>query len=312
MRGLRFVSIARYVPEKVVTNDDLSRIVDTNDEWIRTRTGIGERHFSEGETAVDLCVGAARLALERAGIAPEELAGCIVATCTPDHASPSNACLVQAALGLPENIPCYDISAGCTGFLYGLETVRGMLALEEKKKYALLIGCDQLSRVIDMTDRSTCVLFGDGAGAAVLTLEDRLWHADLGSRGNAEVLWLNGPGPETTYIYMDGPGVYRFAVDALPSCARTLLDKSGLTLDDIDWIVPHQANRRIIETAAKRLHAPLEKFYQNMERYGNTSAASVPIALDEMVEQGLLKRGQKVLAVAFGAGLTWGGALFEW
>ncbi|MBT9685633.1 beta-ketoacyl-ACP synthase III [Pseudoflavonifractor sp. MCC625] len=312
MRGLRFVSIARYVPEKVVTNDDLSRIVDTNDEWIRTRTGIGERHFSEGETAVDLCVGAARLALERAGIAPEELAGCIVATCTPDHASPSNACLVQAALGLPENIPCYDISAGCTGFLYGLETVRGMLALEEKKKYALLIGCDQLSRVIDMTDRSTCVLFGDGAGAAVLALEDRLWHADLGSRGNAEVLWLNGPGPETTYIHMDGPGVYRFAVDALPSCARTLLDKSGLTLDDIDWIVPHQANRRIIETAAKRLHAPLEKFYQNMERYGNTSAASVPIALDEMVEQGLLKRGQKVLAVAFGAGLTWGGALFEW
>ena len=312
MRGLRFVSIARYVPEKVVTNDDLSRIVDTNDEWIRTRTGIGERHFSEGETAVDLCVGAARLALERAGIAPEELAGCIVATCTPDHASPSNACLVQAALGLPENIPCYDISAGCTGFLYGLETVRGMLALEEKKKYALLIGCDQLSRVIDMTDRSTCVLFGDGAGAAVLTLEDRLWHADLGSRGNAEVLWLNGPGSETTYIHMDGPGVYRFAVDALPSCARTLLDKSGLTLDDIDWIVPHQANRRIIETAAKRLHAPLEKFYQNMERYGNTSAASVPIALDEMVEQGLLKRGQKVLAVAFGAGLTWGGALFEW
>ena len=312
MRGLRFVSIARYVPEKVVTNDDLSRIVDTNDEWIRTRTGIGERHFSEGETAVDLCVGAARLALERAGIAPEELAGCIVATCTPDHASPSNACLVQAALGLPENIPCYDISAGCTGFLYGLETVRGMLALEEKKKYALLIGCDQLSRVIDMTDRSTCVLFGDGAGAAVLTLEDRLWHADLGSRGNAEVLWLNGPGPETTYITMDGKAVFRFAVDALPSCARTLLDKSGLTLDDIDWIVPHQANRRIIETAAKRLHAPLEKFYQNMERYGNTSAASVPIALDEMVEQGLLKRGQKVLAVAFGAGLTWGGALFEW
>lgn len=312
MRGLRFVSIARYVPEKVVTNDDLSRIVDTNDEWIRTRTGIGERHFSEGETAVDLCVRAARLALERAGIVPEELAGCIVATCTPDHASPSNACLVQAALGLPENIPCYDISAGCTGFLYGLETVRGMLALEEKKKYALLIGCDQLSRVIDMTDRSTCVLFGDGAGAAVLTLEDRLWHADLGSRGNAEVLWINGPGPETSYIHMDGPNVYRFAVEALPSCARTLLDKSGLTLDDIDWIVPHQANCRIIETAAKRLHAPLEKFYQNMERYGNTSAASVPIALDEMVEQGLLKRGQKVLAVAFGAGLTWGGALFEW
>ncbi len=312
MKGLRFLSTARCLPEKVVTNDDLSRIVDTSDEWVRTRTGIGERRFSQGERAVDLCAGAGRLALERAKVSPEEVGAVVVATCTPDYASPSNACLVQAALGLPEHIPCFDVSAGCTGFLYGLETVRGLLALGEHKNRVLLIGCDQLSRVIDMTDRSTCVLFGDGAGAAVLALEDRLWYADLGSRGNDQVLWLNGPGPETTHIHMDGPGVYRFAVETLPACVHTLLDKSGLTLDDIDWIVPHQANRRIIETAAKRLHAPLEKFYQNMERYGNTSAASVPIALDEMAEQGLLKQGQRVIAVAFGAGLTWGGALFEW
>ncbi len=312
MKGLRFLSTARCLPEKVVTNDDLSRIVDTSDEWVRTRTGIGERRFSQGERAVDLCAGAGRLALERAKVSPEEVGAVVVATCTPDYASPSNACLVQAALGLPEHIPCFDVSAGCTGFLYGLETVRGLLALGEHKNRVLLIGCDQLSRVIDMTDRSTCVLFGDGAGAAVLALEDRLWYADLGSRGNDQVLWLNGPGPETTHIHMDGPGVYRFAVETLPACVHTLLDKSGLTLDDIDWIVPHQANRRIIETAAKRLHAPLEKFYQNMERYGNTSAASVPIALDEMAEQGLLWQGQRVIAVAFGAGLTWGGALFEW
>lgn len=312
MKGLRFLSTARCLPEKVVTNDDLSRIVDTSDEWVRTRTGIGERRFSQGERAVDLCAGAGRLALERAKVSPEEVGAVVVATCTPDYASPSNACLVQAALGLPEHIPCFDVSAGCTGFLYGLETVRGLLALGEHKNRVLLIGCDQLSRVIDMTDRSTCVLFGDGAGAAVLALEDRLWYADLGSRGNDQVLWLNGPGPETTHIHMDGPGVYRFAVETLPACVHTLLDKSGLTLEDIDWIVPHQANRRIIETAAKRLRAPLEKFYQNMERYGNTSAASVPIALDEMAEQGLLRRGQRVIAVAFGAGLTWGGALFEW
>ena len=291
MKGLRFLSTARCLPEKVVTNDDLSRIVDTSDEWVRTRTGIGERRFSQGERAVDLCAGAGRLALERAKVSPEEVGAVVVATCTPDYASPSNACLVQAALGLPEHIPCFDVSAGCTGFLYGLETVRGLLALGEHKNRVLLIGCDQLSRVIDMTDRSTCVLFGDGAGAAVLALEDRLWYADLGSRGNDQVLWLNGPGPETTHIHMDGPGVYRFAVETLPACVHTLLDKSGLTLDDIDWIVPHQANRRIIETAAERLHAPLEKFYQNMERYGNTSAASVPIALDEMAEQGLLKQG---------------------
>ena len=313
MKGLRFLSTGRCVPQRIVTNDDLSRIVETSDEWIRTRTGIAQRHLSEeGETAVDLCVGAARQAMVRAGIDPEELAVCVVATCSPDHAAPANACLVQAAMGLPEHVPCFDLNAGCTGFLYGLETVRGFLALSDKK-YALLIGGEQLSRVMDMSDRSTCVLFGDGAGAAVVTLEeDRLWHADLGSRGNAEVLWVNGPGTDRCTIHMDGPGVYRFAVEALPTCAKTLLAKSGLTLDDVDWIIPHQANRRIIETAAKRLHAPIEKFYQNMERYGNTSAASIPIALDEMNEQGLLQPGQTIMCVGFGAGLTWGGALFQW
>lgn len=311
MKGLRFVGTGRCIPEKVVTNDDLSRLVDTSDEWIRTRTGIARRHFSQGETAVELCTAAARIALERAGIAPSEIGVCVVATCTPDCASPSNACLMQAALGLPEDIPCFDLAAGCTGFVYGLETVRGLLTVSGKK-YALLIGCEQLSRVLDMTDRSTCVLFGDGAGAAVLALEERMWYAWLGSRGNRDVLWLNGPGPETTHLHMDGPGVYRFAVEALPACARALLAGSGLALEDIRWIVPHQANRRIIETAAKRLNCPIERFYQNMERYGNTSAASVPIALDEMAEQGLLQPGDRVMAIAFGAGLTWGGALFEW
>lgn len=312
MKGLKFISTGRCVPPKIVTNDDMSRIVDTSDEWIRTRTGIAQRHFSDGESAVDLAVGAARQAMEHAQVRPEEIGVCVVATCTPDHAAPSDACLVQAALGISEDVPCFDLNAGCTGFLYGLETVRGLLALSSKP-YALLVGCEQLSRVLDMTDRSTCVLFGDGAGAAVLGLEEgALWEALLGSRGNWEILWVNGPGPETAAIHMDGQGVYRFAVEAIPSCARTLLERSGLTLDDVDWIVPHQANRRIIETAAKRLHAPIEKFYQNMERYGNTSAASIPIALDEMNEVGLLKRGQRVMCIGFGAGLTWGGALFQW
>lgn len=312
MKGLKFISTGRCVPRKIVTNDDLSRIVDTSDEWIRTRTGIAQRHFSEGESAVDLAVGAARQAMERAQVRPEEIGVCVVATCTPDHSAPSDACLVQAALGIPEDVPCFDLNAGCTGFLYGLETVRGLLSLGGKP-YALLIGCEQLSRVLDMTDRSTCVLFGDGAGAAVLGLEEgTLWEALLGSRGNWEILWVNGPGPETAAVHMDGQGVYRFAVEAIPSCAHTLLERSGLTLDEVDWIVPHQANRRIIETAAKRLHAPIEKFYQNMERYGNTSAASIPIALDEMNEAGLLKKGQRVMCIGFGAGLTWGGALFQW
>ena len=312
MKGLKFISTGRAIPEKAVTNDDMSRIVDTSDEWIRTRTGIAQRYFSDGETAVDLAVGAARQAMERANVRPEEIGVCVVATCTPDHSAPSDACLVQAALGIPEDVPCFDLNAGCTGFLYGLETVRGLLSLGSKP-YALLIGCEQLSRVLDMTDRSTCVLFGDGAGAAVLGLEEgALWEALLGSRGNWEILWVNGPGPETAAVHMNGQGVYRFAVEAIPSCANTLLERSGLTMDDIDWIVPHQANRRIIETAAKRLHAPIEKFYQNMERYGNTSAASIPIALDEMNTAGLLKRGQRVMCIGFGAGLTWGGALFQW
>lgn len=311
MMGLKFISTGRCIPEKVVTNDDLSQLVDTSDEWIRTRTGISQRHFCDGESAVDLAVGAARQALERSGVRPEDIGVCVVATCTPEHAAPSDACMVQAALGIPEDVPCFDLNAGCTGFLYGLETVRGMLALS-RRPYALLVGCEQLSRVLDMTDRSTCVLFGDGAGAAVLTLDDGLWEAMLGSRGNWEILWVDGPGPDTAAVHMDGQGVYRFAVEAIPSCARTLLERSGLTLDDIDWIVPHQANRRIIETAAKRLHAPIEKFYQNMERYGNTSAASIPIALDEMNTAGLLKRGQRVMCIGFGAGLTWGGALFQW
>ena len=311
MRGLRIVSTGRCLPARVVTNDDLSRLVDTSDAWIRSRTGIGERRFSREETAWDLCAGAARQALERAGVHPEEIAACVTATCTPGCSAPANACMVQAALGLPEDIPCFELNAACSGFVYGLETLRGLLAVSERK-YALLVGGEQLSRVLDMTDRSTCVLFGDGAGAAVVTLTDGLWHAALGCRGSADLLRIDGAGPERAYLHMDGPGVYRFAVEALPACVRTLLERSGLTLEDIDWIVPHQANRRIIDTAAKRLGAPVDRFYQNMERYGNTSAASIPIALDEMAEQGLLRRGQKIICAAFGAGLTWGGVLFEW
>lgn len=311
MKGLRFVSTGRCLPRKCMTNDDLSAIVDTSDEWIVSRTGISQRYFSDGESAVELCVGAARQALERSGIATTDLCACVVATCTPDHAAPSNACLVQAALGLPEDIPCFDLNAGCTGFLYGLETVRGLLALREKR-YVLLVGCEQLSRVLDMSDRSTCVLFGDGAGAVVLEADDRLWHATLGSRGDADILWVNGPGAETAAIHMDGSAVYRFAVETIPHCAHLLLETSGLGLEEIDWIIPHQANRRIVETAAKRLGLPLERFYQNMERYGNTSAASIPIALDEMAQDGVLQRGQRVMCIGFGAGLTWGGVLFQW
>lgn len=312
MKGLKIVSTGRALPAKVVTNDDMSRLVETSDEWIASRTGIRTRHFCEGETQADLAAGAASAALERGKVDVKDLCACIVATVTPDCSAPTSACLLQQRLGLPEDIPCFDMNVGCTGFIYALQVARGFL-LQSNRPYALVIGAEALSHITDFTDRGTCVLFGDGAGAAVVTLEeDSLYACTLGARGDAEAIFIEGPGPERPYIHMDGQKVFRFAVEAVPHCIHTLLEETGLGLEDIDWFVPHQANKRIIDHVAKKLKVPNEKFYQDMMRYGNTSAASIPIALDEMAEQGLLKRGQKILCVGFGAGLTWGGALLEW
>ena len=311
MKGLKIVSTGRALPARVVTNDDMSRLVETSDEWIATRTGIRTRHFCEGETQADLAAGAAAIALERGKVDVGDLCACIVATVTPDHSAPTSACLLQQRLGLPEDIPCFDMNVGCTGFIYALQVARGFL-LQSGRPYALVIGAEALSRITDFTDRGTCVLFGDGAGAAVVTLADSLYACTLGARGDTEAIFIEGPGPERPYIHMDGQKVFRFAVEAVPHCIHTLLKETGLGLEDIDWFVPHQANKRIIDHVAKKLKVPGEKFYQNMMRYGNTSAASIPIALDEMGEQGLLEKGQKVLCVGFGAGLTWGGALLEW
>ena len=312
MKGLKIVATGRALPAKVVTNDDMSKLVETSDEWIATRTGIRTRHFCAGETQADLAEQAARRALERGKVDVGDLCACIVATVTPDCSAPTSACLLQQRLDLPEDIPCFDMNVGCTGFIYALQVARGFL-LQSGRPCALVIGAEALSRITDFTDRGTCVLFGDGAGAAVVKLEeDSLYACTLGARGDTEAIFIEGPGPERPYIHMDGQKVFRFAVEAVPHCIRVLLEETGLTLADIDWFVPHQANKRIIDHVAKKLKVPNEKFYQNMMRYGNTSAASIPIALDEMAEQGLLKKGQKVLCVGFGAGLTWGGALLEW
>ena len=308
MKGLRICATGRALPRQIVTNDALSRRVDTSDAWIASRTGIRERRFCCGdETAASLAADAARLALERAGADPGQLCACITATVTPDYASPSVSCLVQR-LGLPEELACFDLSAGCTGFIYALQAARGLL-LQDARPYALVIGAEQLSRITDFTDRNTCVLFGDGAGAAVVTLDQVPYACTLGSRGDAAPLWIEGPGPAHPVIHMDGQAVFRFAVEALPRCVRTLLEQSALRGEEIDWFVPHQANARIVSAAARRLGLPLERFYQNMDRYGNTSAASIPIALDEMARTGLLRAGQKVICAGFGAGLTWGGVL---
>lgn len=308
MEGLQLIATGGALPSRVVTNEDLSRMVETSDEWITTRTGIRQRYFcAEGEADHTLAIAAARQALQRSGLTPDQIGCCICATLSGAYATPSVACLVQRELGLPENIPVFDLNAACSGFVYAVATARGLLA-GTGGRYALVVGCEQLSRLMDMTDRSTCVLFGDGAGAAVLErTQDGPFAAMLGARGGFEIT-AEGPGPEPSAIKMDGKAVFRFAVDALPRCLTGVLDQAGLTMEDLSWVICHQANSRIIDHCVKKIGCP-EKFYKNIDRFGNTSAASIPMALNEMAERGLLAPGQRIACVGFGGGLTWGGML---
>ena len=291
MNGIKLISTGSAVPKKVVTNDDLAKIVDTNDEWISTRTGIRSRRYcTDGESHTSLCLAAARQALERGGVAPGEIGICLVATVTPDFLSPAAACLLQKELGFPEDTICFDLNAACSGFVYALHTAECLLA-STPRKYGLVLGAEILSRVMDFGDRSTCV---------------------LGCRGNSEVLYV--PGVNTAappHVHMDGQSVFRFAVEAVPRCAREVLDRAGLTPEDIDLFVFHQANQRIIDFAVKKLGIDPARCPGNIERTGNTSAASVPLLLDELVGGGAITSGQKALCVGFGGGLTWAGALLE-
>lgn len=312
MSAPKILATGRCLPHRIVTNEELSRQVDTNDEWVFSRTGIHQRRFCDGESGLDLALGSARQALERAGLKAEDIGVCLVATFTPDYASPSMACLVQKELGLQEDTLCFDLNAACAGFLYGMKTAHVLLA-DSPRPYALLIGCEVISRVLDMTDRNTCVLFGDGAGAAVLRRdEEASWHTVFGSRGDPESIWVQGPGPEPSAVHMEGKAVFRFAVEVVEQSIRQMLAEEGCDINDLDLVVCHQANARIIDHVAKKLKAREGLFYKNMDRYGNTSAASIPMALDELVEQGVLKSGMRVLTVGFGGGLTWAGALFTW
>lgn len=310
--GLHIVGMGRCIPKKVVTNDDLSKIVDTNDEWITTRTGISTRHFVEDETNLDLSIGAAKDAIESAGIDKNEIGAVVLATVRADTLVPSQACMVQKLLELPRDIPCFDINAACSGFMYGLSIARGIL-LQSEKRYALVIGSETLSKILDMSDRGTCILFGDGAGAAVIELSDsHRFFSVLGAKGDNEVLYCPNESHEDRYVSMIGGEVFKFAVSTVPKTIKELLEKAKITADDIDVFVCHQANRRIIESVAKKLKQDMSKFYIDVDAYGNTSSASIPIALSEMSDKGLLVPGMKVIAVGFGAGLTWGGAYIEW
>ncbi len=308
-----------HVPDRVLTNDDLSKLVDTNDEWILERTGISERRIAaDDEALTDICLPAARRALEMAGADPRSIDLLIVATVTPDMAFPSSSALLADTLGMPD-AAAYDLSAGCTGFVYAIAQAHAMLAAGLSKR-ALVVGGDVLSKILDWTDRSTLVLFGDGAGAVVMEPVDAggFLGFELGADGGGGAnLWLPGSGsrrfdePEK-YVKMNGREVFKFATRVMVSSAEAILGECDLGVDDVDVYVPHQANVRIIDHAARKLGFPQEKTVVNVNRYGNTSSGSIPLALADAADDGRLEPGKLVLLTGMGAGLTWGSALIEW
>jgi len=308
-----------HVPERVVTNDELSTLVDTNDAWIVERTGIRERRIAaEDEALTDVCMPAARRALEMAGADPASIDLLIVATVTPDMAFPSSSALMADALGMPD-AAAYDLSAGCTGFVYAIAQAQGMLAAGLARR-ALVVGGDVLSKILDWTDRSTVVLFGDGAGAVVMERVEQggFLGFELGADGGGGAnLWLPGSGsrkfedPEK-FVKMNGREVFKFATRVMVSSAEAILAECDKTIDDIDVYVPHQANVRIIDHAVRKLGVPQDKTVVNVHKYGNTSSGSIPLALADAADDGRLEPGKLVLLTGMGAGLTWGSALIEW
>jgi len=315
-----------YAPSRVVTNFDLEKIVDTNDEWITSRTGIKERRFaSDGENTSSMSVRAARIALEPAKLRAQDVQLVIVGTCSPDYLFPATACIVQSELGAVR-AGAFDVEAACTSFVTALGIARGMISSGTVQN-ALVIGAECLSRLLNFKDRTTCVLFGDGAGAVVVEasnasvgIESVVLHSE-GSKGDLLMVQAGGsriPATKDTveagkhFITMQGGEVFKLAVKSMADAAEEALREAGLGLDDIAIMIPHQANIRIIDGVAKRLHFPMERVFVNIQRYGNTSAASIPIAIAEAEAQGRLHRGDKVLLVAFGGGFTWGASVLEW
>ncbi len=316
----------KYTPVNVLTNEELAKTVDTNDGWIRERTGIAERRIaSSKETTAMMAIHAAQQALEVADVGPNEIDLVIVATATPEYPFPATACLVQDALGA-EHAGAFDLEAGCSGFVYGLAVGTAMIR-SETYKTVLVVGSETLSRVVDWTDRATCVLFGDGAGAFLMRGSSEpggVLSTVLGSDGSGGELLIvpgggskNPPGPETItsrmhYIKMNGREVYRFATRVMASASKQAAQKAGWPFEKIDLFIPHQANLRIINSAAKALNLADGKVFVNLEKYGNTSAASIPIALCEAMDCGRVKPGDNLLMVGFGAGLTWGACAVQW
>ena len=314
-----------YVPERVMTNADFEKIVDTSDEWIVTRTGIRERHIAApGETSSVMATHAARAALASANLAPTDLDLILLGTCSADYRTPSSACLVQHALGA--SCGAFDLQAGCPGFLYALSTADQFIRAGSCR-HVLVVGVEHLTPYVDYTDRSMCVLFGDGAGAVILSASEQpggVRGFTLGSDGaRPEVLWAPAGGGARPigheeldlglqYVRMEGQEIFKFATHISGPAIETVLSQAGLTLDDIDLFIPHQANLRIIEAISRRLKIPMEKMVVTVDRYGNTSSSSIPIALNTAIAEGRIHAGQRLMLLSFGAGLTWSAVLVEW
>jgi 3-oxoacyl-[acyl-carrier-protein] synthase-3 len=319
----RIAGTGSYLPEKVVTNDDLAKLVDTSDEWIAARTGIRQRHMAaEGQTTGDLALEASKRALEAAGVLASEIDLLVVGTTTPDLIFPSTACLLQHRLGA-NGCAAFDVNAACSGFIYAL-TVADKFIRSGAAKTALVVGAETLTRMLDWSDRNTCVLFGDGAGAVVLKADDEtgILSTHLHADGGKKELLYNPVGVSVGFkpeeknagvrVLMAGSDVFKYAVKALDSVVEETLLANKLDRHDIDWLIPHQANLRIIEATAKRLDMPMERVIVTVHKHGNTSAGSVPLALDEAVRSGKVQRGQLLLLEAFGGGFTWGSALLRY
>jgi 3-oxoacyl-[acyl-carrier-protein] synthase III len=325
-RYAHIIGWGKYVPPNILTNNDLAKTIDTSDQWIREMTGIQERHIaSSKETTALLAIHAAREAIESANIRPGEIDLIILATATPEYPFPATACLVQDAIGA-EHAGAFDLEAGCSGFVYALATASGMIR-SEMYNTVLVIGAETLSRIVDWKDRATCVLFGDGAGAVVMRGSETpggVLASVLGSDGSGgELLMVPGggskhpAGPDTVlskqhFVKMNGREVYRFATRVMAQAAKQVTERAGWSLDQIDLFIPHQANVRIIDSAAKSLNLAPGKVFVNLERYGNTSAASIPIAMCEAIDLGKIKAGDHIVMVGFGAGLTWASCAIQW
>lgn len=329
--GIRVKGIGKFVPELVATNDDFAKIVETSDEWITQRTGIKTRHITNGEPTYYLGAMAAKEAIANAGIEASEIDLIIATTVTPDFYTPSLSCLIQREIGAIGSL-AMDVNCACAGFVYGVDMAKRYLQADDDVKTVLLVAAEELSKFVDYTDRSSCVLFGDGAAAFVLEKqEDTIYSSFLGADGNGakflvsralksenafrtnkEEFDMAMPITKDYFFTQDGKEVYKFATKALPNAVKKSCEKAGITPDELDEIVPHQANIRIIETAAKNLDLPMDKFPMYIDRYGNTSSASIPLAFYDAVQDGKIKRGDKVCLVGFGGGLTYGGVVFEY